>query len=34
MSDFVLGYKIDPNSAAPTSAAFSVLVNPWANFWR
>lgn len=27
-----LGYKINPSSAAPTSAAFSFLINPWAKF--
>lgn len=27
-----LGYKIDPTSLVPTSAALSVLISPWANF--
>jgi hypothetical protein len=29
-----LGYKIDAAASTPTSAALSVLVNPWANFGR
>lgn len=29
-----LGYKINPASDAPSSAAFSFLINPWANFGR
>lgn len=29
-----LGYKIDPTHNEPSSAAFSFLVNPWANFGK